>query len=60
MSNTVNDNLLDRASDMVDYWSGTIHAKLILKALDSNDLDELKRHVAIAEKQAANQELGVE
>lgn len=50
MSNEVNTKLFERASEMIDYWSGTLHAKLIEGALDSNDLEALRGHVNKAEQ----------
>lgn len=49
MSNSVNDRLLDRAGEMVSYWSGTLHAELIEKALEVNDLELLYEAVTKAE-----------
>lgn len=57
MSNYSNEQLLDRAAEMVDYWEGTLHAELIRQALDSNDLEEVRHHVVLAEAEAARQEI---
>ncbi len=57
MSNNVNEQLLERAAEMVEYWEGTLHAELIRYALDSNDLDLVRQHVVEAEGEAARQEV---
>jgi hypothetical protein len=57
MSNQVNDQLLERAAEMVEYWEGTLHARIIRHALDTNDLDEVRVAVADAEAEAARQEV---
>lgn len=57
MSNNVNDELLDRASEMVGYWEGTLHAELIRFALDSGDLEAVREHTVAAEGEAARQEI---
>lgn len=57
MSNNVNQELLERAAEMVEYWEGTLHAELIRYALDSNDLDQVRQQVVLAEGEAARQEI---
>lgn len=56
MSNNTNSELLDRAAEMVDYWEGTLHAELIRKALDENDLEQVLKATANAEAEASMQE----
>jgi hypothetical protein len=56
MSNLVNDRLLERASEAVDYWTGTMWARLIEQDLKNNDLEALAYHVREAEKEEAIQE----
>lgn len=53
MSTKQNDELLDRASEMVEYWAGTLHEKLILNALNSNDLDLVRQYTSDAEAEAS-------
>lgn len=57
MSNTTNELLLERAAEMVDYWEGTLHARIILQALDTGDLDLVRQHVVEAEAEASRQEM---
>jgi hypothetical protein len=49
MSNEINTRLFERASEMIDYWTGTMHAKLIQNSLDMNDLEQLEADVKRAE-----------
>lgn len=48
MSNNVNSTLFELAAEMLDYWTGTIHEKLIKQALEDNDLEALNEHVSKA------------
>lgn len=48
----------DRVSKMLEYWSGTIHTRLIQRALDSDDSEALMYHLSEAEAQYAVQEDG--
>jgi hypothetical protein len=57
MSNTTNDLLFERAAEMVDYWEGTLHAKVIHLAMETGDLDLLRQHVVEAEAEASRQEM---
>lgn len=57
MSNNINTELLERASDMIDYWEGTLHAELIEYAIDINDLELVHDYVLKAEAEASRQEL---
>lgn len=57
MSTKANDELLERAAEMVDRWEGTLHAKLIRMALDSNDLDLVRQYTLDAEAEAAVEEM---
>lgn len=56
MSNQINTELLERASDVIDYFEGKVLAEVIEKDLDTNDLGALVAHVAIGEAQMAQQE----
>lgn len=53
MSNTTNTELYDRAEAMLDVWVNTMHARLIQRALDAQDLEALRYHVANAEREDA-------
>lgn len=57
MSTNANDEILERASEMVGYWEGTLHAELIQHALNSGDLDLVRQHTIEAEAEAARQEI---
>lgn len=59
MSNNVNVELYERASRMIDYWEGTLHAKLIEHALGLEDLDQLNEAVSQAEATAGLKEVEV-
>ena len=41
MSNQANTDLLERVEELMGYWEGTMHEKLLRQALDSNDLETL-------------------
>lgn len=56
MSNLVNDELFNRAAEMIDYFEGKLPAQLIEQALGSNDLDSLRKYVLEAEAEASRQE----
>lgn len=48
MSHQVNDKLVDDARDMAEYWTGTIHEKIILNCLERNDYDGLREALSKA------------
>ena len=52
MSNQVNTQLYERASEMIEFWTGTQHAQRIEYIMSLNDLDELERAVREAESEA--------
>lgn len=56
MSTDANVQLLERASEMVTYFEGKLPAKLIEKALEENDLEQLHKYVIEAEATASRQE----
>jgi hypothetical protein len=56
MSNNVNTGLLERASEMIDYFESKLPAQLIEADLASNDLEALHGHVLQAEAEASCQE----
>ncbi len=55
MSNNVNTDILERASEMVEFWEGTVNAELIKMALDSNDLEQVRISTVNAEADASRQ-----
>lgn len=56
MSNTINETLLSRAWEMIEYWTGTMHARVIERDLQENDLEALRYHVDQAEREMSIQE----
>lgn len=56
MSNNINTQLLERAQEMIEFWTGTQYAQRIEFVLNLGDLDELERLVREAES-GAYQEL---
>ena len=55
MSNNTNQQLLERAAEMVEFWEGTLHAELIRYALDQNDLELVWYNVTQAEAEASRE-----
>ncbi len=49
MSTDINEQLFERAADMIDYFEGKLPAQVIEQDLANNDLEELALHVAEAE-----------
>lgn len=56
MSNASNESLMEHAADMLDYWSGTMHARIIQRDIDANDLEALAYHVDVAHAEMRMQE----
>jgi hypothetical protein len=56
MSNVTNDILMDRAREQCEYWTGTMHERIIQRDIEANDLEALHYHVAEAEKEMHMQE----
>jgi hypothetical protein len=56
MSNVINDELMERAKDQLDYWTGTMWERLLQQDIAGNDLEALRAHVAWAEAEMAIQE----
>lgn len=56
MSNQVNETLLTRASEMREYWVGSLWERLIEHAVESNDLEAVQRLVKEAEAEMRIQE----
>lgn len=56
MSDTTNDDLLDRARELIDYWTGTLHARTLQRDIDARDLESLQVHVHDAAAEQAIQE----
>lgn len=56
MSNLTNTLLLEQANDLMEYFTGTLHERLMQRALDTNDLEALRHHVVEAAAQRAIEE----
>lgn len=56
MSQQVNTELFERASEMIDYFEGKVPPKIIEQDLKDNNLESLQFHVAEAEAMASQQE----
>lgn len=56
MSNQVNTELIERVQELCDYWSGTMHERLLQRDLDADDLEALKYHADIAWREMKLQE----
>lgn len=56
MSEQSNVELLERAAEMIDYFEGTVVAKVIEKNMEDNDLDALAANVNKAEAEASQEE----
>jgi hypothetical protein len=56
MSNQANTDLLERVEELMEYWEGTLHEKLLRQALDSNDLEQLAYIARQAENEMRLQE----
>ena len=56
MSNTTNDELLDRAREMTEYWTVTMHARILERDIEANDLEALRYHLVQAEHEMKMQE----
>lgn len=52
----MNDQLKQRVSEAIDYWEGTMHARILRQALKHNDYEALEYLVNIAEEEMALQE----
>jgi len=56
MSHKSNDELLEQARIMCEYWTGTMHERIMLRDIEANDLEALAYHVNEARKQQAIEE----
>jgi hypothetical protein len=56
MSNEINEQLMERAASMIDYYEGKLPAQMIELDLERNDLDALYDHVCAAEAMLAQEE----
>lgn len=56
MSNLTNDNLMERAQEVIDYFEGTAVAKILRMHLEDKDLESLHYAVKEAEGEIFRQE----
>lgn len=56
MSNITNNQLIDHAREVLEEVSGTLWERLIEEDIKRNDLEALKFHVNMAEKELAIEE----
>lgn len=56
MSNTTNSDLMERAQEQLEYWTGTMWERLIQRDLTQNDLESLRYHLRQAEAEQSLQE----
>jgi hypothetical protein len=50
MSNIINGELLERAADLIDYFTGTQNADVLQRLIDTNDLEALYHYVNVGEQ----------
>jgi|DEB19_MinimDraft_3_1074340.scaffolds.fasta_scaffold108372_1 hypothetical protein len=51
-----NQELINRVERAIEYWEGTMHARILRQALASEDYESLEYLVNIAENEMALQE----
>lgn len=56
MSNEINTQLLARAHEQMEYWTGTMWERMIQRDIDESDLESLNYHVTHAEAEMSMQE----
>lgn len=56
MYDKLSPDLQQRVSKQLEYWSGTLHSRLMQRAMDTEDLEALKYHLTEAEREYAIQE----
>lgn len=56
MYDNLEPEIRDRVSKMMEYWSGTLHTRLLQRALDENDMEAIKYHLREAEAEYSLQE----
>ena len=56
MSNQVNTNLMELASDHIDFWQGTLRAEVLEGDLERNDMESLSQHILESAQEMAIQE----
>jgi len=56
MSNSVNDQWLERAAEMASYFESTVRGDLLQRAIDEKDWDEITKRTIDAEAECARQD----
>lgn len=56
MSNQANTQLMERAQEAMEYWTGTMHERVLQRDIDSGDVEALRYHLVEAEREMAIQE----
>lgn len=56
MSNLQNDILMERVHDLLEYWAGTMHQRILDRDLNANDMEALQYHSDQAWKEMMLQE----
>lgn len=56
MSNNINQALIERANEAMEYWTGTMWERVIERDLATHDLEALRYHLNEAEKEMSIQE----
>ena len=51
-----NQDIIERVERAIEYWEGTMHARILIQALLSEDYESLEYLVNIAENEMALQE----
>lgn len=49
MGEAVNEALLNKAAELIDYWEGTLYADEMRKAIEDSDLEQLFQLVRTAD-----------
>lgn len=56
MYDKLDEDTRNRVSKMLEYWSGSLHTRLLQRALDENDTEALLYHLRDAEGEYSMQE----
>ena len=44
MSNQANTELFEKVAELMEYWTGTMHERILQRDLDADDLEALQYH----------------
>jgi hypothetical protein len=56
VSNKINDELIERVEELMEYWTGTMWERVLRRDLDTNDLEALQFHLVESYREMAIQE----